>query len=89
MRVLIRLTAPDKDRPFQPSFLCRDQRGAASLLANRPALKAATTTSKLEARLVRETEIRDAYRLTPSGEARGPDGDLLEFWREHGSNYTA
>ena len=51
------------------------------LLANRLALSAATATSKLEGRLARETDIRDAYHLTPPGEARGPDGDLLAFWR--------
>ena len=52
------------------------------LLANRLALKAATATSKLEGRLARAADIRDAYHLTSSGEARGPDGDLLAFWRE-------
>lgn len=52
------------------------------LLANRMALSAATATSKLEGRLARENDIRDAYHLTPAGEARGPDGDLLAFWRE-------
>ena len=52
------------------------------LLANRLALKAATATSKLEGRLAREADIRDAYHLTPPGEARGPDGDLLAYWRE-------
>lgn len=52
------------------------------LLANRLALNAATATSKLEGRLAREPDIRDAYHLTPLGEARGPDGDLLAFWRE-------
>ncbi|MCG3269569.1 DUF1403 family protein [Yoonia sp. I 8.24] len=51
------------------------------LLANRLALSAATATSKLEGRMAREADIRDAYHLTPSGEARGPDGDLLAFWR--------
>ncbi len=51
------------------------------LLAKRLALSAATATSKLEGRLAREADIRDAYHLTPPGEARGPDGDLLEFWR--------
>ncbi len=51
------------------------------LLANRLALKAATSTSKLEGRLAREADIRDAFHLTPPGEARGPDGDLLSFWR--------
>ncbi|MDG1407058.1 MAG: DUF1403 family protein [Paracoccaceae bacterium] len=52
------------------------------LLANQLALHAATTTSKLEGRLAREADIRDAYYLTPTGEARGPDGDLLAFWRD-------
>lgn len=52
------------------------------LLANRLALSAATATSKLEGRLAREADIRDAYHLTSPGEARGPDGDLLAFWRE-------
>lgn len=52
------------------------------LLANRLALSAATVTSKLEGRLAREADIRDAYHLAPPGEARGPDGDLLAFWRE-------
>lgn len=52
------------------------------LLANRMALSAATATSKLEGRLAREADIRDAYHLTPPGEARGPDGDLLVFWRD-------
>ena len=51
------------------------------LLANRLALSAATATSKLEGRLAREADIRDAYHLTPPGETRGPDGDLLAFWR--------
>lgn len=52
------------------------------LLANRLALTAATATSKLEGRLARGADIRDAYHLAPPGEARGPDGDLLAFWRE-------
>lgn len=52
------------------------------LLANQLALHAATATSKLEGRLAREADIRDAYHLTPAGEARGPDGDLLAFWRD-------
>ncbi|WP_371228112.1 DUF1403 family protein [Roseovarius sp. 2305UL8-3] len=52
------------------------------LLANRLALTAATATSRLEGRLAREADIRDAYHLTPSGEARGPEGDLLTFWRD-------
>ena len=52
------------------------------LLANQLALKAATATSKLEGRLAREADIRDAYHLAPPGEARGPDGDILAFWRD-------
>ena len=52
------------------------------LLANRLALSAATATSKLEGRLAGQADIRDAYHLAPPGEARGPDGDLLAFWRE-------
>lgn len=52
------------------------------LLANRLALNAATATLKLAGRLAREADIRDAYHLTPPGEARGPDGDLLAFWRK-------
>ncbi|OAN69128.1 hypothetical protein A8B82_22875 [Sulfitobacter sp. EhC04] len=52
------------------------------LLANRLALTAASATSKLEGRLAREVDIRDAYHLTPPGEMRGPDGELLTFWRE-------
>lgn len=52
------------------------------LLANRLALAAAEATSKLEGRLAREADIRDAYLLTPPGEAPGPDGDLLAFWRD-------
>ncbi|MEQ3729288.1 MAG: DUF1403 family protein [Tateyamaria sp.] len=52
------------------------------LLANRLALSAATATSKLDGRLARVADIRDAYHLAPAGEARGPDGDLLAFWRD-------
>ena len=52
------------------------------LLANRLALKAATATSTLEGRLARAADLRDACHLTQPGEARGPDGDLLAFWRQ-------
>jgi hypothetical protein len=64
--------------------LVRDSRHGVplKLLANRMALSAAVATSKLEGRLARETDIRDAYHLTPPSEARGPHGDLLAFWRE-------
>ena len=63
--------------------LISDQRHSVPvrLLGNRLALSAATASSKLESRLAREADIRDAYHLTPPGEARGPDGDLLAFWR--------
>lgn len=52
------------------------------LLANRLALTAAAATSKLEGRMAREADIRDAYHLALSADARGPDGDLLAFWRD-------
>jgi len=52
------------------------------LLANQLALQAATATSKHEGRLAREADIRDAFHLTPIGEACGPEGDQLAFWRE-------
>lgn len=54
------------------------------LLANRLALSSATATSKMEGRLAQEADIRDAFHLTPLGEARGPDGDMLAFWRDGG-----
>lgn len=56
-----------------------------ALFANRLALKAAVATSKLEGRLSREADIRDAYYLTQpdrDGVSHwGPDGDLFEYWR--------
>lgn len=52
------------------------------LLANHLAAQAAEATSKLEGRMARAAELRDAFYLTPAGEARGPDGDLLDFWRQ-------
>jgi hypothetical protein len=51
------------------------------LLANTLALQASAATSRLEGRMARETDIRDAFHLTPAGDARGPDGDMLAFWR--------
>lgn len=51
------------------------------LLGHLLALRAATATSALEGRMAREPDIRDAYYLTPTGQPRGPDGDLLAFWR--------
>lgn len=52
------------------------------LLGKKLALKAAVATSKLEGRLARESALRDAFHLSVRGDARGPDGDLLAFWRE-------
>lgn len=56
------------------------------LLRNTLALKAAAAASKLEGRMARESDIRDAYHLTPvDGQGDrywGPDGDLLAFWRD-------
>ena len=59
------------------------------LLASRLALRAAAATSKLEGRLAREEDIRDAYRFTPPGGSHGPDGDLLAFWRDAARIRTA
>jgi len=53
-----------------------------TLLANTLALKAAVATSKIEGRIAREADIRDAFHLTPVGDAKGPDGDMLAFWRD-------
>lgn len=56
------------------------------LLANTLALKAAVATSKIEGRMARESDIRDAYHLTPPGDDGlqhwGPDGEMLDFWRK-------
>ncbi|MGH1416252.1 MAG: DUF1403 family protein [Pelagimonas sp.] len=56
-----------------------------TLLVNTLALRAAVATSKLEGRLAREADIRDAYHLTPPDTDGirhwGPDGDVLDFWR--------
>ena len=51
------------------------------LLRSRLALRAAVQCSKMEGRGVTEAELRDAYFLTVSGDAMGPDGDMLAFWR--------
>ncbi len=53
----------------------------ADLLLNSLALKAAVATLKLEGRSVPEQDIRDAFYLTLTGDARGPNGDMLAFWR--------
>lgn len=51
------------------------------LLRTRLALRAAVHGSKIEGRAVTEVELRDAYLLTVPGDAMGPDGDMLAFWR--------
>lgn len=51
------------------------------LLRNRLALRAAVHCSKIEGRGVTDAELRDAYLLTVPGDAMGPDGDMLSFWR--------
>lgn len=51
------------------------------LLRSRLALRAAVRCSKIEGRTVTEAELRDAYLLTVPGDAMGPDGDMLAFWR--------
>lgn len=56
-----------------------------TLLANSLALQASAATSRLEGRMAREADIRDAYHLTQPDKHGvhhwGPDGDLLAFWR--------
>lgn len=51
------------------------------LFRNRMALRAAVNCSKIEGRGVTEAELRDVYLLTVPGDAMGPDGDMLAFWR--------
>lgn len=51
------------------------------LLRSRLTLRAAVHCSKIEGRGVTEVELRDAYLLTVPGDAMGPDGDMLAFWR--------
>ena len=51
------------------------------LLRNRLALKAAINCLKIEGRMATEADIRAAFYLTAPGDAMGPDGDMLAFWR--------
>jgi hypothetical protein len=51
------------------------------LLRNRLALRATAHCLKLEGRRQSEADIRDAYLLTAAGDAMGPAGDMLAFWR--------
>lgn len=52
------------------------------LLRQRLALKAAVQCLKIEGRGDDEAQLRDAYYLTASGDARGPGGDMLAFWSD-------
>ena len=52
------------------------------LLRPRLALRAAVHGNKIEGRAVTEAELRDAYYLTAPGDAMGPNGDMLAFWRK-------
>ncbi|MGB3554950.1 MAG: DUF1403 family protein [Jannaschia sp.] len=51
------------------------------LLRSRLALRAAVQCRKIEGRGGNEAQLRDAYLLARPGDARGPDGDMLAFWR--------
>lgn len=51
------------------------------LLASRLALRAAVASLRLEGRTRTETDLRDAFHFTRPGDALGPDGDALAFWR--------
>ncbi|MCP4932666.1 MAG: DUF1403 family protein, partial [bacterium] len=51
------------------------------LLRSRLALRAAVHGNKLEGRIVTENDLRDAYYFTAPGDAMGPNGDMLAFWR--------
>lgn len=53
----------------------------ADLLRSRLALRAAAASLKLEGRGQTEADIRDAYHLAALGDAMGPAGDMLSFWR--------
>ena len=53
----------------------------ADLLRNRLALRAAANCCKIEGRGVTEAKLRDAFLLTLPGDAMGPDGEMLAFWR--------
>ena len=51
------------------------------LLRSRLALRAAVRGNKIEGRAVSEADLRDTYYLTAPGDAMGPNGDMLAFWR--------
>jgi hypothetical protein len=52
------------------------------LLRSRLALRAAVHGSKIEGRVATEADVRDAFFLTAPGDAMGPTGDMLAFWRK-------
>ena len=52
------------------------------LLRSRLTLRAAAHGAKIEGRVVTEADVRDAYFLTAPGDAMGPNGDMLAFWRK-------
>lgn len=54
------------------------------LLRQRLALKASVQCLKIEGRGDDEAQLRDAFYLTASGDARGPGGDMLAFWNRAG-----
>ena len=51
------------------------------LLRSRLALRAAVHCNKIEGRGSSEQEVRDAFFLTAPGDAMGPNGEMLAFWR--------
>ena len=51
------------------------------LLRSRLALRAAVHCNKIEGRASTEHDVRDAFFLTATGDAMGPNGDMLAFWR--------
>jgi len=52
------------------------------LLRSRLALRAAIHGNRIEGRVVSESDLRDACFLTAPGDAMGPNGDMLAFWRK-------
>ncbi len=50
-------------------------------LASRLALRAAVATAHLQSRSTGPGDLRDAWHFALPGALRGPDGELLAFWR--------
>lgn len=59
-----------------------------ALLGSTLALDAAQATAELEGRRPKLEDIRDAYLFAEDSSARGPDANLLAFWREVSSLRT-